>query len=309
MRWQVERDLLDAPRETFEATRQQVALEGWGAQLLALQDPEGTWGKGLYNPKWTSTTYTVLLLRDLGLPPHHPQLQRACTLLLDGGLTQDGGLNYGRTDRGETCITGMVLSLLAYSERNDPRLETVIDHLFQQQLEDGGWNCRSPHGATHSSVHTTLSVLEGLQLYTQFRGKEADPSRAQVNRLKAVQVALERGREFLRVHRLFRSHRTGNVMKSEFKRIVFPPRWHYDILRALDHFQAVNAPRDERLSEAIDIVRTRQGDDGRWTLEYAYAGKTHFVLERKGAPSRWNTLRALRVLRWWDAAGSQEVCR
>ncbi len=155
-----------------------------------------------------------------------------------------------------------------------------------------GWNCRRPQGATHASVHTTISVLEGLRLYELHRGYK----------IREVRAAQRRGREFLLVHRLFRSHRTGQVIKPAFTRFSFPPRWHYDILRALDHFQAVNAPRDPRLAEAIDIVTGSQREDGRWLLQHSYTGKTYFELERLGAPSRWNTLRALRVLRWWESS-------
>jgi hypothetical protein len=157
-------------------------------------------------------------------------------------------------------------------------------------MADGGWNCQRPQGATHASVHTTISVLEGLRHFELLRGRK----------VRDVRAAQRRGREFLLAHRLFRSHRTGEVIKPEFLRFSFPPRWHYDILRALDYFQAVNATRDPRLAEAIDIVRSRQDEDGRWPLQHAYKGKTYFELERVGAPSRWNTLRALRVLRWWD---------
>jgi hypothetical protein len=234
----------------------------------------------------------MLLLRDFGLPAD-ARTRKACALLLDHGLQRDGGINYGaratRTGRGETCIAGMVLSILSHFEYDDPRLETVANHLLEQQMPDGGWNCRRHQGATHSSVNTTISVLEGLRLYEVHRGC----------RVRAVRAAQRRGREFLLVHRLFRSHRTGTIIKTEFTRLVYPPRWHYDVLRALDHFQDVNATRDQRLAEAIDIVRNAQGVDGRWLLEHSYKGKTYFALERQGAPSRWNTLRALRVLRWW----------
>ena len=168
--------------------------------------------------------------------------------------------------------------------------------LLQQQLPDGGWNCQRPYGATHASVHTTISVLEGLRLYELHRRRN----------LGAVRAAQARGREFLLVHRLFRSQRTGAIIKPIFVRFSFPPRWHYDILRALDYFQAVNAPRDQRLREAMEIVRSTQREDGRWTLQNRYKGKTYFELERLGAPSRWNTLRALRVLKWWDGAGTRE---
>ena len=301
IRWQTLRDLAGAPARAVELERRRVAREGWGARLLARQDRGGTWARGrsrapdagLYTPKWTSTTYSMMLLRDFGLPSGHPQARKACALLLDFGLRGDGGVSYGDwarwTDRGETCISGMVLSLLSYFDYDDPRRDTLAAHLLKEQMPDGGWNCRRPAGATHASVHTTISVLEGLRLYETHRGR----------RTREVREAQRRGREFLLVHRLFRSHRTGAVIKAELTRFSFPPRWHYDVLRALDHFRDVDAPCDPRLGEAIALVRQRRGADGRWPLPQAYPGRTFFQLERVGAPSRWNTLRALRVLEWW----------
>lgn len=286
-----------APESVVRRERARVAREGWGARLLELQDPDGRWAggrspdSGLYSPKWISTTYTMLLLRDFGLSPGHGGARRACGLLLDRGLQRDGGINYGWRGRSETCITGMVLSLLSYFEHDDERLETVAGHLLDQQMPDGGWNCQRDHGATHSSVHTTISALEGLGFYELFRPGHA----------AAVRDAQRRGREFLLKHRLFRSDRTGEVIKPIFKRFSYPPRWHYDVLRALDYFQAVGAPRDERLGDAIEVVREKRRPDGRWILEHRYGGKTYFKLERIRYPSRWNTLRALRVLKWWEA--------
>ena len=284
----------------MERERRRVARDGWGARLLARQNPGGIWAAGsspdvgLYTPKWTSTTYTMLLLRDFGLPPADRRVRTACARLLDRGLQPDGGISYGTwaqwTHRGETCVTGMVLSILSYFEHDDDRLDTIAEHLLEQQMSDGGWNCRRASGATHSSVNTTISVLEGLRLYELHRGR----------RLARVRAARRRGRDFLLAHRLFRSHRTGEIIKTAFTRFAFPPRWHYDILRALDYFRAADAPRDDRLAEAIDIVRRRQRADGRWVLDQSYKGKTYFELERVGASSRWNTLRALRVLKWWD---------
>jgi hypothetical protein len=296
IRWQVLRDVVGAAESTVSRERQKIARNGWGARLLAHQDPAGTWagGKssdgGLYSPKWISTTYTMLLLRDFGLPTKNRQARRACVPLLDQGLRRDGGINYGWWSQSETCVTGMVLSILSYFEYDDDRLEKMVDYLLKEQMPDGGWNCRRRRGATHSSVHTTISVLEGLRHY-ELHGRR---------KLAAVRAAQRRGREFLLVHRLFRSHRTGEIIKPIFIRLSFPPRWHYDILRALDYFQAVNAPRDPRLGEAIEIVRSARDDHGRWPLHNVYKGKTYFEMERLGAPSRWNTLRALRVLRWWD---------
>ena len=299
IRWQVLRDLLGTAQSAVERERCKIARIGWGARLLAKQNAAGTWARGgssdggLYSPKWISTTYTMLLLRDFGLPPRARAARRACELLLDGGLQPDGGVRYGTwakwTRRGETCVTGMVLSILSYFHYEDARLDTLANHLLEQQMPDGGWNCRRYQGATHSSVHTTISALEGLRFYELH---------CQGN-VRELRTAQDRGREFLLLHRLFRSHRTGKIITSEFTRFSFPPRWHYDILRALDYFQAVNAPRDPRLAEAIEIVHNSRLEDGRWPLQHTYRGKTYFELEHLGAPSRWNTLRALRVLRWW----------
>ncbi len=283
----------------YERERSMVARRGWGARLLAKQGKHGNWAGGgssdggLYTPKWISTTYTMLLLRDFGLPPKNPNALRACKLLIDDGIQRDGGISYGsfakRTQRGETCISGMVLSILSYFGFEDARLATIADYLLEQQMPDGGWNCRRPSGATHSSVNTTISALEGLRHY-----ELTNPGHPGV-----IRRAQSRGREFLLAHRLFRSHRSGKVIKSEFLRFSFPPRWHYDILRALDYFRAVEAPRDPRLQEAIDIVRIKQREDGRWLLGRSHRGRVYVTLERDGAASRWNTLRALRVLQWW----------
>lgn len=297
IRWQTLRDLAGDTTRAVAPERARVGTEGWGARLLELRDERGTWAAGqssndgLYSPKWISTTYTMLLLRDFGLPPSDPRIVLPCEMLLDEGLQRDGGINYGWRGRSETCVTGMVLSILAYFEVDDERLDTLVEHLLGEQMADGGWNCQRPRGATHASVHTTISVLEGLRLYQLWRG----PKRS------AVEEAQRRGREFLLDHRLYRSHRTGRVIKSEFARFHFPPRWHYDVLRALDHFQAVGAPRDPRLEDGIELVRARRHENGRWMLTHRYRGKAYFKLERLGASSRWNTLRALRVLRWWDA--------
>jgi hypothetical protein len=280
---------LGSRKEQVARERRHVATEGWGARLLELQDRDGTWAGGLYTPKWTSTTYSMLLLRDCGLPAQHEQGQKACAQLLEHGLCTDGGVNFGNAVRSETCITGMVLSILSHCRYDDRRVDVILDHLLEQQMPDGGWNCRRWRGDTHASMHTTISAVEGLELYRGFRRRRA----------RDIRTALERAREFLLVHRLFRSHRTGRVIHSAFTRFAFPPRWHYDVLRALDHFQAAGAPRDPRLGEAIALVQSTRAADGRWPLSNEYKGQVHFRMERRGAPSRWNTLRALRVLAWW----------
>jgi hypothetical protein len=291
IRWQALAGLCGAGAGTVARERARVAREGWGARLLTLQDEGGTWAGGLYTPKWTSTTYTLLLLRSLGLPAGNEQALAGCRLLLDEGLYRDGGINLWRRtySHSETCVTGMALSVCAFFGLPDGRLETLAGHLLREQLPDGGWNCRRFRGATHSSFHTTISVLEALLDYE----RRGPPCRG---KLREAQC---RGREFLLRHRLFRSHRTGAVVNAAMTRFVFPARWHYDILRALDYFRDAGAGRDARMEEAAGIVRGRRCADGRWTLPRGYPGRVFFGLEQAGGPSRWNTLRALRVLRWW----------
>lgn len=200
IRWQTLRDLVGAAQATVRREQRKVATTGWGARLLSYQESSGQWGGGIYTPKWTSTTYTMVLLRSLGLPARHPQALKACRLLLDRGLYRDGGINFWPSyTHSEECVTGMVLAVAAYSHPTDDRIRSFAEYLLRRQMNDGGWNCFSYWGATHSSFHTTISVLEGLLQYQRLRPPESP-------RLRQAQ---ERGREFLLMHRLFRSHRTG----------------------------------------------------------------------------------------------------
>jgi hypothetical protein len=301
IRWQALRDLADADPAEVEAERARVAEAGWGARLLALQEPSGMWGGGLYGPKWISTTYTLLQLRDLGLPPGNPQALRGCELLVERGHLPDGGINYSpKAKYSETCITGMVLSICSYFRLPDERLETVAQHLLRQQLPDGGWNCRSFKGDTHSSFHTTISALEGLEHFRRsVLGSWTHPGLA-----GEIAAAQARGHEFLLAHRLFRSHRTGEIFDPKMIRFPFPARWRYDVLRALDYFATcgVSFPigRDARLEDGIELLMKKRMPDGRWTIAQGMSGKVHFTMETPGKPSRWNTLRGLRVLRWWE---------
>jgi hypothetical protein len=290
IRWQVMRDLLNEPRNIYEAERERVESDGWGARLLKRQDPANTWGGGIYSPKWISTTYTMLVLKRLGLPQGNTQAQRACKLFIDRGFYKDGGINFFNSfTYSETCVTGMILSLLCYFRLPDERIHKIADHLLDQQMDDGGWNCRRPKGATHGSFHTTISVLEGF-----FEYRSTYPRYAH-----RIKEAVQRGHEFLLIHHLFKSHKTGKVADPAFTRLHFPPRWHYDFIRGLDYFQACNAPRDPRMKDAIDLLEKKQNQQGTWTLNRPWAGRIFFEMEKTGEESRWNTLRALRVLKWW----------
>jgi hypothetical protein len=290
IRWQTLRDLSDANQKLIKIERTKVAQQGWGAKILAIQEPSGQFGGGIYNPKWISTTYTILLLRRLGLDPYHPQMPISCKLLLDKGYYADGGINYFPSyGNSETCVTGMVLSILCYFQIQDQRMTHLVDYLLREQLPDGGWNCRRFKGDRHGSFHTTISVLEGLH---EFQKNNAYVShKITRSRDKAI--------EFLLIHRLFKSHRTGKIIDPKMTRLSFPPRWRYDILRVLDHFQATNIPYDSRMEDAMEIIRKKQRSDGRWLLQNQHPGKVFFDMEKVGKPSRWNTLRALRVLKFY----------
>jgi hypothetical protein len=227
----------------------------------------------------------------LGLPPEDPQALKGCEQLLSRGLYRDGGINwFASLKHSETCVTGMVLSILAHFRFPDPRLVTLAEHLLGQQMADGGWNCRSYQGDTHSSFHTTISVLEGLRAY-----ELAFP-----DGVAAVSEAQARGREFLLEHRLYRSHHTGEVVNPAMTRFPFPPRWHYDALRGMDYFCLCGAAQERRMEDAIQLLVKKRREDGRWPAYRGPSGRIFFEMEKAGEPGRWNTLRALRVLRWWE---------
>jgi hypothetical protein len=295
IRWQVMRDLQEEPAAIHEAERAKVATEGSGARLLSEQDPDGNWGNSVYTGKWKSTTYTLLTLRHFGLMPGHAKAMHGCDNLYGRGIEWDGGINLFKSRTGsETCVNGMILTLVSYFRHPDERVHSVADFLLGEQMQDGGWNCRWSGkrrvGASHASFNTTLLALEGLAEYSA-----AFPDRA-----REVGLAVTQGQEFLLRHRIYRSHRTGRIVDTKMTHAHFPPRWHYDFLAALDYFQSVDANRDPRMQDAMELLLERRGPDGRWTLAPPWPAKVFFELEEAGRPSRWNTLRALRVLKWWE---------
>ena len=283
IRWQTGRDLLNWPKELVQAQRARVATEGWGKQLLDLQDEAGTWANKLYSPKWTSTTYTLLQLWRFGLT-RHPAAARAVEILLDRGTTASGGIDLTVTiGEPEVCVTSMVLALSAAFVPHDERIATMAAFLIDRQLDDGAWNCEATSPRTHGSLHTTISALEGLA--AAGHGNEAR----------------SRAHAFLVDHRLYKSHRTGEVINPVFTRFSFPPRWHFDVLRCLDYLAQYRVDRHEAFSDAIALVNKKRRPDGTWLLQNTHPGRTFFVLEANGQPSRWNTLRAIRTLRWWES--------
>lgn len=362
IRWQVIRDLTDERPEAVAAERVKVAAVGWGARLLALQGPEGQWGRdvlpassddsgeglpdvatrrlfrelhgvsldelagylevdsatistwesgepdpaddrvdkyrgvltwmrnaiGTYNPAWTSTTFTLLLLRDMGLDPASDQARRAVALVRDNSRWDHDGQRFFDGEV-EPCVNGMAVALGAYFDQN---VDGIVDRLLGEQLDDGGWNCEAETGSIRSSFNTTIVVLEGLLEYEQAKPASSDVIAA---RLKAQEYFLER--------RMLRRLSTGEIADPVWTYFSFPTRWHYDVLRGLDYLRNAGVEPDERCVEAVDLVESKRDPDGRWPLENTHPGRVHFEMEAgDGKPSRWNTLRAMRVLAWYGAA-------
>lgn len=298
IRWQVMRDLTDAAPDEVAAERTRVAVDGWGAQLLALQDPGGRWDAGTYRPgwvdeskpffdAWTATHFSLQLLRDLGLDPDSPEASRAVSRVRENvrWAVNDALYFEGET---EPCINGQALANGAYFGE---AVDGIVERLLGNQLDDGGWNCWAEYGSKVSSFHTTICLLEGLLEWERAGGCSA-----------AVAVARQRGEEYLLARGLFRRRPTGQVVDPRFTMFSFPTRWYYDVLRALDYFRSTGAAPDDRCAEAIDLVAGKRDEEGRWPLENTHQGPTHFEMEGPdGFPSRWNTLRALRVIRWADS--------
>lgn len=289
IRYQVHRDLLQSDQSTTSALQQRIATECWGARYLALQNANGHWGHGYYQPKWTSTHYSLQDLKNFGLPADNPQATAAVSRLLEECLAEDGGINYSRTlPNSDVCLGGMVLDIGSWFQPGHPTLDSIIDFLLNTQMADGGWNCQHLQGATHSSLHTTLSVLEGLLEYRHSGGD---------HQLDRIADAERGGIEFILRHKLYQSHRTGRTIKPQFLLLSYPCRWHYDILRALDYFQKARIGYDSRMQPALDILLKKRHNDGTWPVQNKHPGQVHFDMEPVGQPSRWNTLRSLRVLR------------
>jgi len=283
IRWQVMRDLTDEAPDAIAAERSRVATEGWGAELLARQSPNGKWGGRNEDRGLLITFYSLVVLKDLGLDPASKQARKMAGRVekLTFEWHDNRPFFHGET---EPCINGRILGLGAYfKEPND----ALAEQLLSEQLEDGGWNCEAP-GSRRSSFHTTICVLEGLLDYERARGKSAAVTRA---RRKAENYLLER--------HMFHSLRTGEIVDKRWLRFSYPPFWHYDVLRGLDYFRNAGIKPDSRMSEAIEIVIQRRHQNGRWPLNLLHAERISLEMETEvGSASRWNTLRALRVLRW-----------
>lgn len=282
IRWQAMRDLLDAPEREWQAERARISQQGVGKRLLDRQDSDGKWAGGVYTPKWTSTTYTLLLMRDMGFDGSC----EACARGFDHILKS---ICRSRQFGGCTCMVGMWLSLGLRFGSPHSVFEEMIAHLLDQQLTDGGWNCRWPRIAKthHGSFHTTFNVLDGIREALEKRVGPAD-------RLRQAEA---QAIEFMLEHRLFRSDKTSKVIHPAFVQLHFPYRWHYDILRGLDYIRTTDFAADPRLKDAVQVILDQRRPDGHWPAAKTYSGQVFFPIEDGRAGSRWNTLRSLRSLR------------
>jgi len=296
IRWQVMRDLTNAPAEDVAVERARVEHDGWGARLLALEDPDGLWAGGACFPAsyrgdepgqpWTATMHTLQILQLLGLDPPSKSARRAIVLVAENGRWEHDGQRYFDGEV-EPCINGRTIETGAYFGMP---VEPIVKRVLAERLDDGGWNCEVENGSVRSSFDTTINVLDGLLEFERATGGSAE-----------VHTARRSGEEYLLERGLFHRKSTGEVVRPAYLEFAFPYYWHYDVLRALDYFRSSGANPDPRMAEAVEVVQSKRQPDGRWLLDRIHPGQVYFDLEGGvGTPSRWNTLRALRVLDWWN---------
>jgi hypothetical protein len=304
IRWQVMRDLLDMPEADWKAERAKVETEGWGARLLSLQDADGQWAGGAFFPAdfdprewkergqpWTATCFTLNQLREFGLDPASGSARRTVELVGRNARWDEGGQPFWQGEA-EECINGRTLADGAYFGAD---VSGIVARLLGQRQVDGGWNCERHNGSSCSSFASTINVLEGLLEHERATGG-----------MPQSQAARRSGEEYLLARHLFRRLSTGEPADERFLLFAHPNRWRYDVLRALDYFRAASmvsgAAPDPRLGDAIAHLRSRRLPDGTWPLDWTPPGRTWFPLDDgEGRPSRWVTLRAMRVLKWWGS--------
>ncbi|MBI9055202.1 MAG: hypothetical protein JEY96_15370 [Bacteroidales bacterium] len=286
IQYQTYRDLLGNENNDLRA---RIEIEGWGKQFLSKRNENGHWGLRFYQPKWTSTHYTLIDLKNLSISKNCKPILETIDIILSENKSPDGGiLPVGEMQRSDMCINGMCLNYFSYFNTNQNHLKSIIDIIIDQQLKDGGFNCRlNRSGAKHSSLHTTISVLEGVLEY------KTNKYTYRLNELVKVE---KEAQEFILQHRLFKSDKTGEIIDKRFTRLPYPSRWRYDILRVLDYFQKANVNYDDRMQDAVDVLISKRTKEGFWKLNANYPGQVHFNMEKAGGASRWNTLRAVRVL-------------
>lgn len=287
IQYQVQRDIVGKEIPELQAC---IATGGWGKRFLDARKANGHWGRGFYQVKWISSHYSLLDLKHLNIVPTQPEIRESIGIILREQKSDDGGINPSRQIKeSDVCVNGMFLNYACYFKANEPDLHSVVDFVITQQMPDGGFNCRfNRQGAVHSSLHSTISILEGIQEYIS---NGYTYRRGELDRISAE------AREFILQHRLYLSDRTGKIIDKRFLMLSYPSRWRYDILRALDFFRAADIDYDERMQPALNVLHKKRRKDGTWPVQAKHPGQVHFDMEHTGRPSRWNTLRALRVLK------------
>ncbi len=290
IQYQVWRDLLGVDKKELQ---DRIAYEGWGRKFLSNRNSDGHWGDRFYQPKWISTHYTLLDLRNLNLSSNNALVQQTIEQVLQNGKANDGGIRLGpsTSQHSDICVNGMFLNYASYFKTSEKKLHSIIDSILDELMPDGGFNCRTTRsGAIHSSLHTTISVLEGL---TEFQ------KAGYTYRMDGIQRAKESAMEFILLHQLFLSDHTGQIINKDFLKLTYPCRWKYDILRAMDFFQYAGIEWDHRMKAAVNELNKKQNKEGTWNMQSAHTGQVHFNMEKAGKPSRWITLRVLRVLKYF----------
>lgn len=276
------KDILKLPHEEYQKAMEE---KGWVKDLIDLWDKKSAqWGKGIYGPKWISTTYTMLDLKSFEVSPDLVCYQASAKLLMNELVVNRKPKSDYPMD---LCICGMLLNLCCYAKIENKNLYDAVDAILNYHMKDGAWNCRLAKHPNHSSLHTTINVLEGLLEYK---------NQGYSYRLDEINEQMSSAHEFILQHHLYLSDRTGEVIKKQFTMLSYPPRWKYDILRALDYFRKAKVPYDSRMDHALELLKRKRTKEGLWPVQQKYAGLVHFDYEQTGKPSRINTLRAIRVL-------------
>ncbi len=291
IQYQVWRDLLGVDKKKLQ---DRIAHEGWGHKFLSKRNSDCHWGDRFYQPKWISTHYTLLDLRNLNLFSGNELVQETIELVLQNNKADDGGIQLGpsTSQQSDICVNGMFLNYASYFNTSEVKLQSVVDCILKEIMPDGGFNCRTTRsGDKHSSLHTTVSVLEGL---TEFQKSGYSYRKEEIMNAKKSSI------EFILLHQLFLSDRTHEIINKEFLKLTYPCRWKYDILRALDFFRYDGIEWDSRMELAFDIIKSKRNNEGTWNMQAAHAGQVHFSMEKAGKPSRWNTLRILRVMKHFE---------
>ena len=299
IQYQTRKYLMKESLEQRVPLRRRISEEGWGAEFISKRNPSGHWSREFYQVKWVNSHYTLLDLRYLEIEPVQPIIE-TLNIILDKCKASDGSINESHTLKsGDICINGMFLNYASFFGIPEYKLESVVDFLLQHQMADGGFNCMSTRsGAVHSSMHTTISVLEGIWEFMKA---------GYTYRLDELVRIKKESEEFLLCHRLYKSDKTDEIIDKRWTTLSFPSRWRYDILRALLYFADSNYPYDSRMEDAVQILVSKRKKTGRWPVQAKHSGEVHFDMESTGKESRWNTLRALRVLKEYNHDELKEI--